>query len=184
MQTTSGRAFWPLDPRPEDICIRDIAIALSKLCRFGGHTHEFIFYSVAEHCLYGAHNGAFDLELQHLFLLHDASEAYLQDLILPLKRVLTDYRKIEARVEQVIFEKFGLWEAFQRRRAELKAIDDRMLATELRDLMADPPYPWAIVENVKPYPLKIEPRNDTLAVVESYLRLHQDLSERRGLHAK
>jgi hypothetical protein len=47
IQTATGRPFWPIDPRPEDIDIEDIAHALSMLCRFGGHCLRF--YSVAEH---------------------------------------------------------------------------------------------------------------------------------------
>ena len=47
IQTYSGKKFYPLDPRPEDIDIRDIAHALSLNCRFNGHCR--CFYSVAEH---------------------------------------------------------------------------------------------------------------------------------------
>src|SRR5487761_1741512 len=39
--TFTGRAFWPLDPRPEDVVIEDIAHALSMLCRYGGHCRRF-----------------------------------------------------------------------------------------------------------------------------------------------
>lgn len=41
MQTRTGRAFYPQNPLPEDICIEDIAHALGNLCRFGGHTKRF-----------------------------------------------------------------------------------------------------------------------------------------------
>lgn len=41
MQLASGQPFWPLDPRPEEIHIEDIAAALSKLCRYGGHCKRF-----------------------------------------------------------------------------------------------------------------------------------------------
>lgn len=34
IQTYTGRMFWPLDPRPEEIWIEDIAHALSLQCRF------------------------------------------------------------------------------------------------------------------------------------------------------
>lgn len=47
MQTASGRMFWPVDPRPEDVEINDIAHALSLTCRYCGHVREF--YSVAQH---------------------------------------------------------------------------------------------------------------------------------------
>lgn len=33
MQTYTGRQFWPLDPHPDEIDIRDIAHALSMMCR-------------------------------------------------------------------------------------------------------------------------------------------------------
>ena len=49
MQTHSGLRFYPLDPRPEDIRIEDIAHALPMICRFNGHCSRF--YSVAEHSL-------------------------------------------------------------------------------------------------------------------------------------
>jgi len=41
LQTAGGRAFFPLDPRPEDVDILDIAHALSFVCRFGGHCLNF-----------------------------------------------------------------------------------------------------------------------------------------------
>ncbi len=47
MQTATGRQFWPMDPRPHEVFIEDIAHALSMICRFGGHCRRF--YSVAEH---------------------------------------------------------------------------------------------------------------------------------------
>jgi len=47
IQVHSGRQFWPLDPRAEEIDIGDIAHALSLVCRFTGHVKEF--YSVAQH---------------------------------------------------------------------------------------------------------------------------------------
>lgn len=47
IQTFTGRQFWPLDPRAEDVDIRDIAHALSMKCRYNGHCREF--YSIADH---------------------------------------------------------------------------------------------------------------------------------------
>jgi hypothetical protein len=47
IQTYTGKKFWPLDPRPEDVDIEDIAHALAMQCRFGGHCLRF--YSNAEH---------------------------------------------------------------------------------------------------------------------------------------
>jgi 5'-deoxynucleotidase YfbR-like HD superfamily hydrolase len=41
-------------------------------------------------------------------LLHDASEAYCNDIAAPLKALLPDYRGIEKWVEGLISQKFGL----------------------------------------------------------------------------
>ncbi len=43
----SGTQFKYREPTFEMISIIDITQALSKMCRYGGHTHTF--YSVAEH---------------------------------------------------------------------------------------------------------------------------------------
>ena len=76
MQTHSGIQFWPLDPRPEDILIEDIAHALSNQCRFAGHC--CFHYSVAQHSVLVSEN----VPAQDAMwgLLHDAGEAYLVDL--------------------------------------------------------------------------------------------------------
>jgi hypothetical protein len=47
INTQSGRHFNYQRPRSEDICIDDIATALSHECRFAGHVDAF--YSVAQH---------------------------------------------------------------------------------------------------------------------------------------
>lgn len=47
--TATGKWFDVLNPDPALIDLADIACALSKLCRFGGHCREF--YSVAEHSI-------------------------------------------------------------------------------------------------------------------------------------
>ena len=41
MQVYSGGKFYPLDPRPEEIFIEDIAHSLSLLCRYVGHINRF-----------------------------------------------------------------------------------------------------------------------------------------------
>ena len=76
LQTYTGIQFWPLDPRPEEIDIQDIAHALSLLCRFNGHCQRF--YSVAEHSVHVSTILAPEFGLWGL--LHDAAEAYLSDI--------------------------------------------------------------------------------------------------------
>lgn len=104
MQTYSGRQFWPLDPRPDEIFIEDIAHALSMQCRFGGHTLHF--YSVAEHCVHLA--GAVSPPNALWALLHDASEAYLSDIIRPIRPFLAGYKLAEAKLMFAVCLRFGL----------------------------------------------------------------------------
>lgn len=141
MITFTGRAFWPLDPRPEDIAIEDIAAALSKLCRFGGHTVKF--YSVAEHLVHCASKAP--AGFGKAALMHDASEAYLSDVIRPIKAHLTNYKDIETNLERVIAEKFGLPWPMPR---EVKALDEAIIADEKEQACASsPPIAWSHWDN-------------------------------------
>lgn len=104
MQTFTGAPFWPLDPRPEEIAINDIAHALSLQCRYAGHCLQF--YSVAEHSVLLARHVSRDNTLWAL--LHDASEAYLVDVPRPVKPHLAGYRDAEAAVMAAVCTRFGL----------------------------------------------------------------------------
>lgn len=164
-QTFSGVKFHPLDPRPDEVKLVDIAHALSMQCRFGGHCQKH--YSVAEHSLYVAWRVG-DLvgmkwkdihqmpvpTLQKIArvmlagLLHDASEAYVVDVPRPLKSVLSGYVEIERRVMGAITTCFGLdADAFEH--PAIKLADEELLATEARDLMGRPPEPWHFRSDVR-----------------------------------
>lgn len=100
----SGRPFWPIDPRADEIDIEDIAFSLSHLCRFGGHCKRF--YSVAEHSVYVSRLVSPEAALWGL--LHDASEAYVGDMPRPLKRMLPEFVMMEGKVQQAVAERFSL----------------------------------------------------------------------------
>lgn len=109
MITFTGRRFWPLDPRPEDVSFRDVARALSQICRYGGHSRHY--YSVAEHSRlmaeYLERQGA--VEAARFALLHDAPEAYVGDMVRPLKRSgLHTYKDVEVAIERAVFAAAGL----------------------------------------------------------------------------
>lgn len=136
MQTFTGRQFYPLAPEVDDIDIADIAHALSLICRYGGHVDRF--YSVAEHCVLvsqsvPAHDAMWGL-------LHDAAEAYVGDMVRPLKHHMPDYRLIEDRLLRVIAEHFGMKGASFS--ASVKDADNRILLTERAALMSAPPVAW------------------------------------------
>jgi len=104
MQTYTGRQFWPLDPRADEVHIEDIAHALSMQCRYAGHCKRF--YSVAEHSVHLARHVSPANALWAL--LHDASEAYLVDVPRPVKPYLAGYKDAEAKVMAAVCERFGL----------------------------------------------------------------------------
>lgn len=131
--TYSGLPFFPMAPKAEDVRIEDIAHALSNLCRFAGHTRTF--YSVAQHSVLVSRLCA---PCDALWgLLHDASEAYLCDIVSPVKRVpgLDGYRDIERQVQRAVATKFGL---APDEPASVRAADRVLLKTEQRDLMRMP----------------------------------------------
>jgi len=128
LQTFTGLKFHPFFPRPEEICIADIAHGLAATNRFAGMTIEP--YSVAQHSI---HVSRLVPPQDALWgLLHDASEAYLLDMPRPIKEYLPEYREVEQRVMEVICERFGL---DPREPASVKDADRRLLSTEHRDLM-------------------------------------------------
>ena len=137
MEVYSGKAIDPLNLKPEDIRITDIAHALSNICRYGGHCAHF--YSVAEHSVRVADIVPIGIGLAAL--LHDAAEAYLGDVIRPLKHLFPDIMKTEAKVAQLIMNKYvGKLDPEQ-----IKCIrdaDNVVGATEARDLMASGGKEW------------------------------------------
>lgn len=132
MRTFTGKNFDPLAGKPSEIDIRDIAHSLSMLCRFNGHTSRF--YSVAEHSLRVSR--ILPPELQAWGLMHDAAEAYLGDMVRPLKCRMPEFEEAEDRLLEIIAARFGLpWPVPQ----AIWVADDILLATEFRDLMGGIP---------------------------------------------
>lgn len=138
MQTATGRQFWPLDPRPSEICIEDIAHSLSMMCRYGGRCHRF--YSVAEHSVLMSR--AVSRENALWALLHDASEAYVVDVPRPLKAHLPNYKDLESYVMSAVCVRFGISHVMP---AEVKSADTLILLDESAQNMGPAPAPWGIV---------------------------------------
>ena len=148
MQTFSGRRFWPAEPEPRDVAIEDIAHALSNACRYGGHCLRF--YSVAQHSVLVSNLVPDELSLHGL--LHDAAEAYLGDMISPLRRTLRDsspmYEALHSRVDMAISRRFGLRPLTPAQAAALKHADLVALATERRDLMRPTGDEWPVLDGI------------------------------------
>lgn len=143
IQLISGEPFWPLDARPEEVRIDDIAWALSMQCRYAGHVRRR--YSVGEHSVMVSRL----VPVEHALwgLLHDASEAYLVDLPRPVKSVMPDYQAYENALMRVIAERFGLpWPE----PAEVKRADTDMLWIERAQLLAKPRRRWEFPQGGEP----------------------------------
>lgn len=133
--------FYPLDPRPEDVHIEDIAQALSNTCRYGGHVP--LHYSVAQHSVLVAElclrEGG--REAAQVGLLHDAAEAYVGDATWPYKRAphMGEHCAVEGRIQAAVYERFGV-EA-EAHEGVVKRADARVLMGEARSFLGDPD--WA-----------------------------------------
>lgn len=167
-QTFTGRMFWAQDPRPEDVFIEDIARALAMQCRFAGHCKDF--YSVAQHCVLVSE--LVEKSMRQTFtvewlirkralaaLLHDAPEAYIGDLVRPLKH--TDFGKgyleIEKKLATAIEKRFDV--VLDPQHESISEADRVLLVTEKRDLLAPPPAEWTYAQGRGAIPMadEIEP---------------------------
>jgi len=147
--TWTGRVFNPLRPDPAVICIEDIAHSLSGASRYLRHTDKP--YSTAQHCVILSHLVAPALALKAL--LHDGDEAYIGDVIAPLKTqsLMGPYRALSSLWIATIFVKFGLSAEFP---DEVHALDVQLRINEVRDLFRVVP-DWALAGT--PLPLSGRP---------------------------
>lgn len=192
MMLTQTRAIDPLDPTSWSPIIGELVLSLPNINRYNGHT--LFPYSVAQHSLICAEIGrsAYALTKPHqqlALLLHDGAEAYLQDIIRPLKQFSTD-DYLDS--EEVITQK--IWESLPLRHSEmedilsspfnefLKEIDTRLAVTEVLQLLPkhhDPippykPYDYRIIERTHH-----EVRTSFVSQIEENIKLLGGLNEQR-----
>ncbi len=151
MNTYTGKKIDPMSMTTDDVSIQDIAHALSLTCRGGGHVSYF--FSVAQHsinCMREARARGWSERLQLVCLLHDASEAYISDIIRPVKVHLSNYLEIESSIMNVILERFGLSDLSVEENVMWKQIDDEMMNFELKKFMKGEEY--RIVDNIVSVP--------------------------------
>lgn len=136
ISTYSGQKFYPIDPKEEEIKIKDIAHALSLMCRGNGHVKHF--YSVAQHSIFCAKEAAlrgYSKKVQLACLMHDASEAYISDITRPVKKLLPTYLEMEEMLQGMIEKTYGLADLSEEEKAQVKLVDDTILRYELADLL-------------------------------------------------
>jgi uncharacterized protein len=151
VQTRSGQAVSLIDPKPNTINLGDIAHSLARLPRFAGHTKEP--YSVAQHCVAGANAVFMEAKNPVLalhFLMHDAHEAYIGDMLRPVELLINTYlltlgikevtsatfpniwANIKNVVDEAIYHALDLPRPSDGQRIKIKGFDQRMLGMERR----------------------------------------------------
>lgn len=114
VRTVTGRLFWPLDPRPEDVEPLAVAHGLAGKGRFG--CQGVRFYSVGAHSLRVrrlaeelARRAGLDVRLAGAYgLIHDGNEAFLPDVPAPIKPFIPGWADIEMAVQDAIHARLGL----------------------------------------------------------------------------
>jgi len=143
IQMHDGQYLDLLNPDPAVISINGIAFALSQLCRYGGHCR--VFYSVAEHSVHCCN--LVEPEYKKQALLHDAAEAFVGDIVWPVKRLVPAFQDIEHRILKVILSKYKMdspiWPV-------VKQADREMLAAERLELLEETKLPWPVIEGIEP----------------------------------
>lgn len=159
IQTYNGGFINLKDPRPEDIEIVDIAVVLTRMCRFTCHCE--IEYSVANHALFVMQQVS-EPALRLPALLHDGHEAYVGDQATPFKQLLKDtglyagIEEVKRKLDAAIAKRFGFDpELFKHE--SIRTADQVSLATERRDNLK--PSKW-LVEGHEPHRRKLEILDD------------------------
>lgn len=86
-----------------DITIEDIAWGLGRTLRYGGHIRED--YTVAHHSIIMSYLVPEEYALEAL--LHDAAEAYVGDIIWPVKALFPEVEAFENMLANKILQRFG-----------------------------------------------------------------------------
>lgn len=158
IHTYTGRVIDLNNVQVSDIDIEDIAHSLSNTCRYTGHPKEY--FSNAEHSV----NVSLvcDPDIQIHGLLHDAAEYLVGDMHSPLKHSseMKSYVDREKnKIMPVIAKAFKI-DYTDEVSARIKTCDNRMLATEVGQLMngkwnlKHEPYPKFKIKALSPLKAK------------------------------
>ena len=197
IQTFGNQPFDLLEASPDDIDIEEIARALSQQVRYNGHCREF--YSVGQHSVLVSleieaalrpqlnlfDHTQEDVRVASLWgLLHDAAEAYVGDVVSPMKKLMRDHDGdetgqspfdwVEGKIQGIIARRFGLPQEMP---AIVKEYDLRLLATERRDLFGPCSREWRLPYG--PLDRRIVPSSSMHAVETEFLRRFERLQPAR-----
>lgn len=136
------------------VSLLDVAHHLSQLNRFTGACRRP--YSVAEHSLLVVEILEREMAIRSpsalmAGLMHDAHEAYTQDLSTPMKQLVgTAWSEEEHRIQFAVLDRFQLRTAYVAHRDVLRQADLVALATERAALLPPAGPAWPCLEGIKP----------------------------------
>ena len=134
--TYTGKHFDPANPDIAQVDIRDIAHALSLICRGNGQVKSF--FSVGQHCINAAKEAiarGYSKRVILACLLHDAGESYLSDVPRPLKPSMPEYVRTEEQLLDLIYEKYLGYKLDEEEQRLVKSIDNDLLYYDLKELL-------------------------------------------------
>lgn len=174
--------FGPISLRDfnaTNVDIKHIAHSLGNLCRYNGSCVDY--YSVAEHCvLLSRWYRKQALNWNQLYfclalLIHDASEAYVGDMIAPLKGYCSWIKQIENKLDIEIFRSFGL-EFTEELHKKIKIYDRMIRNDEMSRLI----YPFKDLENKLGVSIKCwNPKRAKQEFINEYEILVRGLEEQK-----
>lgn len=190
----SGRVVDLANLTVADIHWPDVVAHLSRIARYDGGTGNCL-YTVAQHsCL--AHDNASGPPVAKLIaLVHDAHEAFIGDKTTPFVELLDLIArlngapaispivdKVKRRLDAAIFAAAGINPSHAATYgAMIRALDARLLATEVRDLCAESDTPGAWGQLATPLKSRIKPWGPDKAAEEFAARLALYGIDGRGL---
>jgi hypothetical protein len=172
----SGALFDPFRPAPKLIDIQDIAWSLSMQCRYNGHVKRF--YSVAEHSIHvvslvKAMNPDISYRKQLQALMHDATEAYIGDMVKPVKVMFSLFNKVEDKLWVNICTRFDMDIKWSK---ELTYCDGQAAVTEMETLTSrKASHTWT--EGIAPSPVPL-PRLTQKEAYSEFIKLYNYLAEK------
>jgi hypothetical protein len=181
VETYSGIKFDLVSPDSSMIDLDDIAWSLSRQSRYNGHSILPITYTVADHSLWVA-DYLYALTSNPIIalhgLMHDAHEAYVGDIVTPVKS-LPDIKQtiliLEFKVQKAINDALNLSLKYLK---EIKKADAMALTTEIKVMMDSAGVDWPNLEPLDitarqiPYP---KPRKPEFGYQE-FLKCYHKLS--------
>lgn len=181
LETVSGKKIDITNPSPDTIEITDIAWALSRMPRFSGHSIPFIPYSVAQHCIQVMKELApHGPEIQMYGLLHDAAEAYINDLPSPVKHLPEIHAvisKLENKLQHTIYEALNIRPPTEEEEQIVKIADKIQQAVEAYNFMYSRGNDWNLPKVDFKKLQEFEEPKTSVEAYDIFLEYYQILAE-------